>query len=99
MRYRIDNPRSIEGAAVQSGHVGLGSALVEEDQPPHIQALDLLTPCFTLRLYVGPVLLCRVQRLFFRRQPSRFRARCTAMMLAGTWERSKSSANVAPGSC
>lgn len=69
-RSAINYPATAYGPSVQPGHIGLGSAFVEEDQTMRIHAVEAFPPRLALGLYIGALLFAGVQRLFFRLQPN-----------------------------
>ena len=72
-RHASDQSLAAAASAVRRGHVGFGPGLVDEDQPPRIEAFP--APGRTSGLDVGTVELGGRQRLFLRVISSRAKNR------------------------
>ena len=62
-------PGTAYSAAIAPRHFGGGAAFVEEDEPRRIDLPGFLLPEFPLGSDPGGILLCGVERLFFKRRP------------------------------
>jgi hypothetical protein len=66
VRHADAQALAARGAAVGSGHVGLGPGLVDEDQPRGVEVGLALEPGLAPLQDVGPILLAGMRGLFLR---------------------------------
>jgi len=66
-------------AAEQAGHLGAGASLVDEEQPGGVEVVLPVEPGVPRLVYVRPLLLGGMRRLFLRVMPWRAKKRCTTL--------------------
>ena len=75
VRNLVDEPLAARRPAVETGHVGLGPGLVDEDEARGIDTALVGFPARSMAAYVRTVLFARNERLFFSVTPIRRRNR------------------------
>lgn len=64
MRHLVDQPLSAPTAASETGHVGTGAGLIDEDQAGRIKQPLIVLPALARGGYVGAILLAGVHGFF-----------------------------------